>query len=156
MSRKGVKKKQRGLNVDSKYGNFYISKLINKIMLDGKKSVAEAVVYQSLDLLAAKTESDVVECFEKSLKNVIPVMEVRSKRIGGSTYQVPIEVRKERSVTLAIRWIVDYSRKRGGKSMSDKLFRELHEAYQGAGTSVKKRDDVHKMAEANRAFAHFR
>ncbi len=155
MSRKGRGYK-REIKLELKYGSLYITKFINKLMLCGKKSTAEKIVYSALEFLADKTKEDPVAAFEKALKNVIPLMEVKSRRVGGSTYQVPVEVRKERGVTLAMRWIVKNTRSKFGKTMVEKLSVELLDAYNNTGVSIKKRDDTHKMAESNKAFAHFR
>ena len=125
-------------------------------MLDGKKRIAERIVYEALEILAEKVKEPAVVAFEKVLKNVMPLMEVRSRRVGGSTYQVPVEVRHERSLSLAMRGLALYSRERGGRSMAEKLANEFIDAYNKAGLTVKKREETHKMAEANKAFAHFR
>jgi len=130
--------------------------LINQIMLDGKKSIAEAICYGALDIIKDKTGKEPLEVFDQALKNVMPVLEVKARRVGGANYQVPVEVRPERRQTLAIRWIVNNSRARSGKNMKEKLANELIDAFNNTGASVKKREDTHKMAEANRAFAHYR
>lgn len=142
--------------LDSKYKNSLVGQLINRVMLDGKKSIAEKIVYDTLDNLAAKVNKSPVEAFEEALKNVAPIMEVKSRRVGGSTYQVPVEVRKTRSISLALRWLVGNARSRGGKTMIDKLSSEFLDAFNKTGASIKKREDTHKMAEANKAFAHFK
>lgn len=147
---------RKNVVMDAKYKNNLIGQLINRIMLDGKKSIAEAIVYAALDNVGAKLSKAPVEVFEEALKNVAPIMEVKSRRVGGSTYQVPVEVRKTRSISLALRWIVGNARSRSGKSMTDKLSSELLDAFNKTGVSIKKREDTHKMAEANKAFAHFK
>ncbi len=147
---------QRVLSPDIKFGNVNLAKFINKIMIGGKKSLAEVIVYQSLDVLAEKVKEPASDAFEKALKNVVPFMEVRSRRVGGSTYQVPVEVKRERGISLAMRWIIQSSRTRSGKTMVEKLSSELVDAFNKVGTAIKKREDTHKMAEANKAFAHFR
>lgn len=141
---------------DPVYRSKVLTKLINQIMLDGKKSVAEAVVYGAMDIIKEKTGKNPLEVFEAAMKNVMPVLEVKARRVGGANYQVPIEVRHDRRQTLAIRWLTKYSRDRGGRTMEDKLASELMDAAAGTGGSVKKREDTHKMAEANKAFAHYR
>ena len=155
MPRKGHTQK-RDVLADPIYNNKVVTKLINNIMLDGKRGVAQKIVYGAFDRVAAKTERPALEVFEEAMNNIMPVLEVKARRIGGATYQVPIEVRADRRQALALRWIVDYSRKRGEKTMEDKLAGELLDAYNNTGASVKKREDTHKMAEANRAFAHYR
>ena len=155
MTRKN-KDYKRDIKIELKYGNLHITQFINKLMQGGKKSTAEKIVYNALDILAQKTNEKPDGAFEKALKNVTPLMEVKSRRVGGSTYQVPIEVRKDRGVTLAMRWLVRNSRSRSGRTMVDKLSSELEDAYNCTGTSIKKREDTHKMAESNKAFAHFR
>lgn len=147
---------KRRIPGDPVYGDYALAKLMNQIMLDGKKSIAEKIVYDALEIIREKTGQDPMEVFRKAMDNVMPVLEVKARRVGGANYQVPIEVRAERRLTLAIRWIVGYSRQRGGKSMEEKLAAELLEAAEGAGSSVKKKEDTHKMAEANKAFAHYR
>lgn len=141
---------------DSVYGDYAIAKLINQIMLDGKKSTAEEIVYGALEIIGSKTGQDSIEVFHKAMDNVMPVLEVKARRVGGANYQVPIEVRSDRRLTLAVRWIVGYARQRSGKSMKEKLAAELMEASEGTGGSVKKKEDTHRMAEANKAFAHYR
>lgn len=141
---------------DYRYDSYEISKFINKIMLDGKKTIAEKIVYSSLDRLAENVSEEPIVAFQIAIENICPKMEVKSRRVGGSTYQVPIDIKADRSKSLAIKWIIDFSRKRKGKSMIDKLTQELTDAYNNVGASAKKRDDTHKMAEANKAFAHFR
>ncbi len=133
-----------------------LSKFINQIMLDGKKGQAEKIVYGAFDIIEEKTGKEPLEIFEEAMKNVMPVLEVKARRVGGANYQVPIEVRPERRQTLGIRWLATYSKKRGGKSMREKVAGELMDAANNTGAAVKKREDTHKMAEANRAFAHYR
>jgi len=147
---------RRRISPDQKFNHLVIAKFINKVMMDGKKSTAQDLVYDALDLLSAAVNADVVPAFEKALSNVRPLMEVRSRRVGGSTYQVPVEVKPERSLALAIRWLVANARAKKGKSFVEKLSAELIDAYNGSGVTIKKREDTHKMAEANKAFAHFR
>ena len=155
MPRKGhVPKRQ--VMPDPIYDDVIITKLINNIMLDGKKGTAQAIVYNALKDIGEKTGEDSLEVFYRALNNVMPVLEVKARRIGGATYQVPIEVRAERRETLGLRWLVTYSRKRGEKNMVDRLAKELLDASNSVGASVKKREEVHKMAEANKAFAHYR
>ncbi|HHT63491.1 MAG TPA: 30S ribosomal protein S7 [Clostridia bacterium] len=141
---------------DPVYHSKVVTKFINQIMLDGKKSIAEGIVYGAFDIIKEKTGKDPLEVFDAAMKNVMPVLEVKARRVGGANYQVPVEVRPERRQTLGIRWIVSYARKRGGKSMEEKLAGEIMDAANNVGASVKKREDTHKMAEANRAFAHYR
>ena len=141
---------------DAKFGDAVVAEFVNKIMYAGKKSVAEKIVYQALDVVSSKLKADPLKVFHDALSNVGPHVEVKSRRVGGANYQVPIEVRPIRRIALAIRWIIDSSRKRGEKSMVARLAAELMDASQNRGTAVKKREDTHKMAEANRAFSHFR
>lgn len=141
---------------DPKYGDVVISKFMNSIMYAGKKSVAESIVYGALDIVIDKTRQDPVEVFRQALDNVMPAVEVRSRRVGGATYQVPVEVRTERRQALAIRWLISAARKRNEKTMIDRLSGELLDASNNRGTAVKKREDTHRMAEANRAFSHYR
>lgn len=141
---------------DVKYNNVHLQMMINRIMIDGKKSIVTRHIYTAIDMIAEKTGKDGIEVFETALKNVSPMMEVRPRRIGGATYQVPIEVSPERRVTLAMRWIITASRARTGKSYSEKLAAELMDAADNQGASIRKREETHKMAEANRAFSHFR
>ena len=133
-----------------------IPKLINSIMYDGKKGVAEKIVYDAIEKIKSKTKEDPINVFNEAISNIKPTVEVRSRRVGGATYQVPVEVKSKRAQALAIRWLVDASRKRKDKHMSDKILNELYDAYEKKGSAVKKREDVHKMAESNKAFAHFR
>lgn len=155
MARRRVAAK-REILPDPKFGNRTLSKFMNIVMLDGKKSVAEKIVYGALDRVAEKGKGDAVEMFEKALGNIRPMVEVKSRRVGGATYQVPIEVRGERGVALAMRWLVDSARKRGEKSMGMRLAGEILDAVENKGSAVKKREDTHRMAEANKAFAHYR
>ncbi len=141
---------------DPKYGNVLVARFINGLLRRGKRSVAEGILYHALDQIREKTKSDPVEVFQKAVRNVEPTVEVKSRRVGGSTYQVPVEVRSDRREALAIRWIIGYAESRGEKSMADKLAGELIAAAKGEGAAIKKRDDTHRMAEANKAFAHFR
>jgi small subunit ribosomal protein S7 len=155
MARRRVAAK-REILPDPKFGNRTLSKFMNIIMLDGKKSVAEKIVYGALDQVAEKSKADALEAFEKALSNIRPMVEVKSRRVGGATYQVPVEVRGERGMALAMRWLVDAARKRGEKSMGMRLAGEIMDAVENRGTAVKKREDTHRMAEANKAFAHYR
>ena len=141
---------------DPKFGSELLAKFINVLMVDGKKSIAESIVYNALETLAQRTGKDALEAFEVALENVRPTVEVKSRRVGGSTYQVPVEVRPTRRNALGMRWIVEAARKRGDKSMALRLANELSDAADNKGSAVKKREDVHRMAEANKAFAHFR
>jgi small subunit ribosomal protein S7 len=141
---------------DPVYGSVVVAKLINSIMLDGKKGVAQKIVYDAFETIKAKTGEEPMEVFNKAMNNIMPQVEVKARRIGGANYQVPIEVRPERRQTLGLRWLTKYTRARGERTMSDRLANELMDAANGLGGSVKKKDDTHKMAEANRAFAHYR
>jgi small subunit ribosomal protein S7 len=141
---------------DPKYHDRLVAKFINGLMLDGKKSTAEQIVYGAFDLIKARSGDEPVEVFKKAIENVRPSVEVKSRRVGGSTYQVPVEVRSERRNALAIRWIVGFARKRGEKTMQERLAAEFMDAAGNRGTAVKKREDTHRMAEANKAFAHYR
>jgi small subunit ribosomal protein S7 len=147
---------KREILPDPKFGSLKVAKFVNIMMVDGKKSVAEKVMYNAFDIMAAKDKGDVVELLEKALENVAPMVEVKSRRVGGATYQVPVEVRPIRRQALAMRWLIDSARKRGEHSMVNKLAGELLDAAESRGTAVKKREDTHRMAEANKAFAHFR
>ena len=147
---------KRTILPDPKFGNGTLAKFINVLMLDGKKSVAERMVYGALDHVSAKSSDDPLEVFIRALENVRPVVEVKSRRVGGATYQVPVEVRLTRRTALAMRWLVDSARKRGEKSMGQRLANELMEAADNRGGAVKKREDTHRMAEANKAFSHYR
>jgi len=155
MSRRHSAEK-REINPDAKFGNLVISKFMNTIMIQGKKSVAEAIVYGALEAIEGKTKSDPIKVFEQALDNVMPSIEVRSRRVGGATYQVPVEVRTVRRQALGIRWIIIAARGRNETTMVDRLSGELLDAASNRGTAVKKREDTHKMAEANRAFSHYR
>ncbi len=156
MPRKGPAKK-REILPDPVYGNILLTRLINRVMLDGKKSVAEKIVYGALKIAEEKTGKSGIEVFQEAMNNVMPTVEVRPRRVGGATYQVPVEVRAERKISLALRWIVTNSRKKGSyKTMMEKLASELMDAANNTGASVKKREDTFKMAEANKAFAHYR
>ncbi len=155
MPRKGHTQK-RDVLADPIYNNKVVTKLINNIMFDGKKGVAQKIVYGAFDRVAETTGKDAMEVFEEAMNNIMPVLEVKAKRIGGATYQVPIEVRPERRQTLALRWITLYSRKRGEKTQKDRLANEIMDAANNTGASVKKKEDMLKMAEANKAFSHFR
>jgi small subunit ribosomal protein S7 len=155
MSRKS-KGFHREIIPDPCHGSPVLAKFINKVMMGGKKSVAQAIVYAALEKLAESTKETPLQSFEKALKNTMPLMEVRSRRVGGSTYQVPVEVRPARASALAMRWIIKYSRDKSGRPMQDRLCQELLDAFNKTGSSIKKREETHKMAEANKAFAHFR
>ncbi len=147
---------RREVMPDGVYNNRLVTQLINKVLLDGKKSTAERIVYGAFDEIEQKTGSDPLSVFKKAMDNVRPTLEVRPKRVGGATYQVPVEVNSRRSTTLAIRWIVGFSRKRREKTMTERLAGEILDAANGTGSSVKKREDLFKMAESNRAFSHYR
>src|SRR5712692_2990410 len=155
MPRKGEVKKREGLP-DQKYGDKKVAKFINTIMTGGKKSVAEGIFYRSLDLVGAKIKEDSLTVFKRALENAKPTVEVRSRRVGGATYQVPVEVRPQRRLSLSMRWLIESARGRGEKSMEEKLAAELIDAAANRGTAIKKKEDTHRMAEANRAFAHYR
>jgi len=148
--------KRREILADVKYGNLVIAKFINNIMHQGKKSVAESIVYGAFDIITEKTGQDPVSVFSKAMNNVRPNLKVKSRRVGGSTYQVPLEVRPEEKDALAMRWIIGYSRNRKGKTMKERLAGEFMDAARNEGSSVKKKEETHKMAEANKAFAHYR
>ena len=147
---------RREVQPDPVYNNRLVTQLINKILLDGKKATAERIVYGAFDIVAAKSEGDPLAVFKKAMDNVKPTLEVKPKRVGGATYQVPMEVNSRRSTALGIRWIVNFSRARKEKTMAERLANEILDASNGLGASVKKREDVFKMAEANRAFSHYR
>ena len=147
---------KREILPDPKFGNTILAKFMNHVMISGKKSVAEKIVYGALDTVASKSGNDPIEMFEQSLEAIQPMVEVKSRRVGGATYQVPVEVRPARRQALAMRWLVDAARGRGEKSMAQRLANEMIEACEGKGAAVKKREDVHRMAEANKAFAHYR
>ena len=155
MSRK--KSAPKKLNVvDPKYKSVIIPKLINSLMYDGKKTIAEKIVYDAIDKIKSKSKDEPITVFNQAISNIKPTVEVRSRRVGGATYQVPVEVKSKRSQALALRWLVEASRKRKDKQMSDKIFNEIYDAYQNKGSAIKKKEDTHKMAESNKAFAHFR
>ena len=147
---------KRDILPDPKFGNVTLAKFINIVMVSGKKSIAEGVVYGALDAIAAKGNDNALEVFDKALESIQPAVEVKSRRVGGATYQVPVEVRPSRRMALAMRWLVDAARSRGEKSMAQRLANEMIDAAEGKGSAVKKREDVHRMAEANKAFSHYR
>jgi len=147
---------KREILPDPKFGNVKLAKFMNMIMVSGKKSVAERIVYGALDIVEERLKQDPIEVFDEAMENVSPMVEVKSRRVGGATYQVPVEVRPSRRQALAMRWLVEYSRNRGEKSMPARLAGEFIDASQGKGGAVKKREDVHRMAEANRAYSHYR
>ncbi|NVK12233.1 MAG: 30S ribosomal protein S7 [Gammaproteobacteria bacterium] len=147
---------KREILPDPKFGDVVLAKFINHVMVSGKKSLAERIVYGALNTIGSKVENDPLETFKEALENVSPMVEVKSRRVGGATYQVPVEVRPARRMALAMRWLVEYSRARGEKSMAARLAGEILDASQQKGGAVKKREDVHRMAEANKAFSHFR
>ena len=155
MSRKS-KAPKRIFYPDAKYQSLILAKFINFVMYDGRKAAAEKIIYTALDQIKNKTKDDTIKIFNDAINNIRPNLEVRSRRVGGATYQVPVEVKTKRSQTLALRWLLDATRKRKNKTMSEKLFNELMDASQRKGSAIKKREDTHKMAESNKAFAHFR
>jgi small subunit ribosomal protein S7 len=155
MPRKGPAPK-RPLVIDPVYDSTTVTQLVNRVLLDGKKSVAERIVYDALEGVRSKTQQDPATVLKRALENVRPTLEVRSRRVGGATYQVPVEVRTARQTTLALRWLVDYARARREKTMTERLMNEILDASNGLGAAVKRREDTHKMAESNRAFAHYR
>ena len=155
MSRKKKAPKKTPI-VDPVYKSNIIPKLINSIMYDGKKTVAEKIVYDAIEKIKSKSKDEPIKIFNDAINNLKPTVEVRSRRVGGATYQVPVEVKSKRSQALALRWLIDASRKRKDKKMSDKIFNEIFDAYQNKGSAIKKKEDTHKMAESNKAFAHFR
>ncbi|EYE87543.1 30S ribosomal protein S7 [Fervidicella metallireducens AeB] len=155
MPRKGYVAKREVLP-DPIYNSVVVTKLINSVMLDGKKGVAQKVCYDAFEILKEKTGKDALEVFETALNNIMPLLEVKARRIGGATYQVPVEVRADRRQTLGLRWLIDAARKRGERGMSQKLAGELLDAANNTGSAVKKKEDTHRMAEANKAFAHYR
>jgi len=155
MPRRGFIPKREVLP-DPVYGTTIITKLINQIMYDGKRGVAQTVCYEAFDMVAAKTGKEAAEVFNAAMNNIMPSLEVKARRVGGSTYQVPIEIRAERRQTLGLRWLVMFARKRGERSMAERLAGEIIDASNNAGNAVKRREDMHKMAEANKAFAHYR
>tara|TARA_B110000881_G_scaffold137839_1_gene121519 strand:- start:146 stop:616 length:471 start_codon:yes stop_codon:yes gene_type:complete len=155
MSRRRAQIK-RQVEVDPVYGTRVITKFINSLMLDGKKTVAEKIVYKTFEIIKEKSKQDPLDVFNEAIKNVRPNLEVKSRRVGGATYQVPVEVRSDRGQALAIRWLIESSKKRGDKTMQERLSKEFLDASTNKGNAIKKREDVHKMAESNKAFAHFR
>jgi small subunit ribosomal protein S7 len=155
LPRKGPVSK-REIQPDPVYNSVDVAQLMNKVMLKGKKSIAEQIVYGAFEIIREKSKRDPLEVFSQALNNVMPLVEVRARRVGGANYQVPMEVRPERSKSLGIRWLVSYSRQRAGKTMTERLANEIIDAANGAGASAKKREDTHRMAEANKAFAHYR
>ena len=155
MPRRG-KISKRDVLPDPLYNSKLVTKLINNVMLDGKKGVAQTIVYDAFAAVAAKTEQDALKVFEEALENIMPVLEVKARRVGGSTYQVPMEVRAERRQTLGLRWLIAFARKRGERTMAERLAAEILDAKNNAGGAFKKREETHRMAEANKAFAHYR
>ncbi|MDD6920497.1 MAG: 30S ribosomal protein S7 [Eubacteriales bacterium] len=155
MPRKGNVPKREVLP-DPVYSSVVVAKLINSVMLDGKKGTAQAIVYDAFERINETTGQDALEVFEKAMQNIMPILEVKARRVGGANYQVPVEVRPDRRQTLALRWLTKYTRARGEKTMSEKLAKELIDASNNTGATVKKKEDTHKMAEANKAFAHYR
>ena len=155
MSRRRAANKREVLP-DAKYQDKIITKFMNRVMEDGKKSTSEKIVYGAFEIINTKTKNDPLKYFHDAIENIKPGLEVRSRRVGGATYQVPVEVKSKRSQALALRWLIDASRKRKDKNMSDKIFNEIYDAYQNRGSAIKKKEDTHKMAESNKAFAHFR
>lgn len=155
MPRKGNVPKREVL-ADPVYGSTVVTKLVNNVMLDGKKGTAQRIVYDAFAMIAEKTGKDALEVFEQAMENIMPVLEVKARRVGGTNYQVPMEVRPKRRQTLGLRWLVTYTRKRGERTMMERLAKEIMDAANNTGASVKKKEDTHKMAEANRAFAHYR
>jgi len=155
MSRKRSAPKKNSV-IDPKYKSVIIPKLINSIMYNGKKTIAEKIVYDAMEKIKSKSKNEPIDIFNEAINNIRPTVEVRSRRVGGATYQVPVEVKTNRSQALAIRWLINASRKRKDKKMSDKIFNEIFDAYQKKGSAIKKKEDTHRMAESNKAFAHFR
>jgi small subunit ribosomal protein S7 len=155
MPRKGPVPR-RDVLPDPIYNSKLVTRLINRMMLDGKRGVSQRILYDAFNLIQQRTGRDPMEVFEEAMKNIMPVLEVRARRVGGANYQVPVEVRPERRTTLGLRWLVEYSRKRGEKTMEERLAGEIIDAANNTGAAVKKREDTHKMAEANKAFAHYR
>ena len=142
--------------IDPLYKSAIIPKLINSIMYDGKKTIAEKIIYEAIEKIKSKVKEEPINVFNEAINNIKPTVEVRSRRVGGATYQVPVEVKSKRSQALALRWLIDASRKRKDKKMADKIFNEIFDAYQNKGSAIKKKEDTHKMAESNKAFSHFR
>src|SRR5512135_160227 len=155
MSRRNRPEKREVLP-DPRYGNVTVQRMINKVMLSGKKATAESIVYDAMEIMEGRLHKPALEILEQGVRNATPLIEVRPRRVGGATYQVPMEIREDRRMSLALRWLIQSSRKRAGKSMVEKLSGELFDAHNNQGNTVKKREDTHKMAEANRAFAHYR
>lgn len=155
MSRRSTPPK-RVVPADKKFNNVRVTMFINRMMYGGKRSIAQGIMYDAFDMIGERAKRDPVEVFEQAIRNVAPAVEVKPRRVGGSTYQVPVEVPHERSISLAMRWLLENTRKRGGRNMAERLAGELMDAANGQGNAVKKKDDTHRMAEANRAFAHFR
>ncbi len=155
MPRRGFIAK-RDVIADPMYNSKLVTKLVNNVMLDGKKSVAQKIVYDAFDIIKEKEQRDALEVFEEALNNVMPVLEVKARRVGGATYQVPLEIRPERRQTLGLRWLVSYARNRHEKTMAEKLAGEILDAFAGNGGAFKKKEDMHRMAEANKAFAHYK
>ncbi len=155
MPRRGQISK-RDVLPDPIYGSKLVTKLVNNIMLDGKKGIAQSIVYDAFEIVQAKTGENPLESFQKALENIMPTLEVKARRVGGSTYQVPMEVRPERKQTLGLRWLITYSRARGERTMAERLAGEIMDAINNTGSAVKKKEDTHKMAEANKAFSHFK
>jgi small subunit ribosomal protein S7 len=155
MPRKGPVPR-RDVMADPIYGSKLVTRLINKVMVDGKRGIAQRICYEAFDIIREKTGKDPLEVFDVAMKNVMPVLEVKARRVGGANYQVPVEVRPERRITLGLRWLVHYARQRNEKSMQEKLANEILDAANNTGGAVKKREDTHRMAEANKAFAHYR
>ena len=155
MSRKKSSSK-KNISLDAKYKSPIIPKLINSLMYDGKKTIAEKIVYDAIDKIKSKSKDEPITIFNQAITNIKPTVEVRSRRVGGATYQVPVEVKSKRAQALALRWIMDATRKRKNKTMAEKLYAEIMDASQNKGSAIKKREDTHKMAESNKAFAHFR
>ena len=155
MPRKGPVSK-RGVLPDPIYNSKLVTKLINKMMIDGKRGTSQKILYAAFDIVSERTGKEPMEVFDQALKNIMPVLEVRARRVGGANYQVPVEVRPDRRTTLGLRWLVNYARLRGEKTMEERLANEIMDAANNTGASVKKREDTHKMAEANKAFAHYR
>ncbi len=147
---------KRQIQPDPKYNSLLVTKLVNMVMTKGKKSIAENIVYSAFEIIEQKTSKSALEVFKKALDNARPLLEVKARRVGGATYQVPIEIRQDRGTVVALRWIRNFARTRKGRPMQDKLAQELLDAYKGEGSALKKREDTHKMAEANKAFAHYR
>lgn len=155
MSRKGVSKRA-GILPDSKYGSAAVAKFITRMMFDGKKSISTRVMYEALEILGNKTQKNPIESFTEAMDKIKPVVEVKSRRVGGSTYQVPVEIRESRREALATRWIINAARSRSGRTMGEKLGAEFFDAFSSTGTAFKKKEDTHRMAEANKAFSHYR